>query len=83
MEEIHVEYFEEFGILCHDMEGVRYAVHTMQWAVLGALKTKPFFNWFRRFEMFSCLKFILSSYRASLTDDIIEDIISTRANREN
>ena len=33
--------------------------------------------------MFSSLKFILSSYRASLTDDIIEDIISTRANREN
>ena len=33
--------------------------------------------------MFSSLKFILSSYRASLTDDIIEDIINTRANREN
>jgi hypothetical protein len=30
----------------------------------------------------SSLKLILSSYRASLTDDILEDILITRANRE-
>ena len=33
--------------------------------------------------MFSSLKFILSSYTASLTYDILEDIIITHANREN
>ena len=32
--------------------------------------------------MFPSLKFILSSYRASLTDDMLEDIIITHANRE-
>jgi hypothetical protein len=36
------EFFEDFGNRCHDLEGVRCAAHTLQLAVLDALKTKPY-----------------------------------------